>query len=173
MLLVSPKQNVMSSRMMRKDDPRSAVEKVRTKNEYRDRQLRRIALLSSAGLADFIPITLYQLGVIRHLPDPPGKIFNSDKINGSREAQIAGIPDGVVSLVLYSATTALVAAALADKMKPELARVLIGGVLAGQAAGAAYYLYNMVKVQRKICPYCVTGALVNFLALVPLRKLFK
>ena len=159
--------------MLQKNDSLSAVGNVRTKNDYRDRQLRRIALLSSIGLADFIPITLYQLGVIRHLPDPPGKIFDSDKINSSREAQVAGIPDGVVSLVLYSATTALAAAALADRIKPELARALIAGVLAGQAAGAAYYLVNMVKVQRRICPYCVTGALVNFLALVPLRKLFK
>jgi hypothetical protein len=159
--------------MMYQKETRSAVNKVRVTNTYHDRQLRRIALLSCIGLADFIPISLYQLGVIRHLPDPPGRIFDSDGINASKDAQIAGIPDGVVSLLMYSVATALAGAALANVLKPKTARVLIGGVLVGQAAGAGYYLYNMATVQRKVCPYCVGGALVNFLTLIPLRKLFK
>ena len=159
--------------MIHQDESQSAVENVRRETDHNSRQLRRIVLYSSIGLADFIPISLYQLGVIRHLPDPPGKIFASDKINGSKDAQIAGVPDGVVSLLMYSATIALAGGALARIVKPELARILLGGVLIGQAAGAGYYLYNMATVQRKICPYCVAGALMNFLALVPLRKLFR
>ena len=151
---------------------RSAVENVRNESDFHARQLRRIALLSTIGLADFIPISLYQLGVIRHLPDPPGKVFDSDKINRSKEAQIGGIPDGVVSLLMYSTTIVLVGGAMARVIKPGLARTLIGGVLIGQAAGGGYYLFNMATVQRKVCTYCVAGALLNFLALIPLRRLF-
>lgn len=158
---------------MRHKETPSAVDKARLRNSYRDQQLRRIAVLSSVGLADFIPISLYQLGVIRHLPDPPGRIFDSDRINSSKDAQIAGIPDGVVSLLTYSATVSVAGVALANRIKPGLARLLLGGLLVGQAAGAGYYLFNMATVQRKVCPYCVTGALINFLALIPLRNLFK
>lgn len=158
---------------MSQKEIQSAVEKARLTSNYRSRQLRHIALLSSVGLADFIPISLYQLGVIRHLPDPPGSLFDSDKINSSKDAQIAGIPDGVVSLVAYSATVALAGVALANRIKPGSARLLLCGILIGQAAGAGYYLFNMAAVQRKVCPYCITGALVNFLGLIPLRNLFK
>lgn len=151
----------------------SVVERVRSLDSHRDQQLRRIALLSTIGLVDFIPISLYQLGVIRHLPDPPGKIFDSDKVNGSKDAQIAGVPDGVVSLCMYGATAALAGAAMANVIPARTSRLLLGGALLGQAAGAAYYLFNMATVQRRICPYCITGAVVNLLALIPLRKLFR
>lgn len=151
----------------------SAVEQVRANRGSDDKHLRNIALLSSIGLADFIPISLYQLGVIRHLPDPPGSVFNSDKVNRSEEAQIAGIPDGVVSLLMYGATMVITGATLARVLPKGISRWLLGGLLFGQAAGGAYYLTNMVTVQKKICPYCVTGALINFASLVPLTRFLK
>lgn len=50
---------------------------------------------------------------------------------------------------------------------------LVAANCLGQAAGGAYCLYNMASRQKKICPYCVAGALINFTTLVPLYKLFK
>lgn len=151
----------------------SPVSKIRKRSDKAAEERRKIALLSGIGLLDFVPISLYQLGIIRHLPDLPGDIFDSDYVNASKEAQVAGVPDGPVSLLMYAANLVLVAEALKQKKKRNVFDYLIAGNTLGQAAGGAYYLYNMATKQKKICPYCVAGALINFATLVPLYKLFR
>jgi uncharacterized membrane protein len=150
----------------------SPVQKVRKRSGRSAEHRRNIALLSAIGLLDFIPISLYQLGLIRHLPDLPGKLFDSDYVNASEEAQVAGVPDGPLSLVMYAANLVLVAETLKKKKKRNVFDYFLAGNTLGQAAGGAYYLYNMATKQKKICPYCVTGALINFATLVPLYRLF-
>ncbi len=149
----------------------SPVQKIRNRFGRAGGNRRDIALLSAAGIAGFVPVSLYQLGIIRHLPDFPGDLFDSDYVNASEEAQIAGVPDGPVSLLLYAANLVLVSEAL-KKKKRSMFDYLIAANSLGQAAGGAYYLYNMATKQKKICVYCVAGALVNFATLIPLCKLF-
>ena len=150
----------------------SPVQKVRKRSSPAAENRRNIGLLSAIGLIDFVPISLYQLGVIRHLPDFPGDLFDSDYVNASREAQVAGIPDGPVSLLMYAANLVLAGEALKKKKKRNVFDYLLAANSIGQAAGGAYYLYNMATEQKKICPYCVAGALINFATLVPVYKLF-
>lgn len=150
---------------------KSPVQKIRRRSGHATENKRNIALLSAAGLLTFVPISLYQLGVIRHLPDLPGDLFDSDYVNASKEAQVAGVPDGPVSLLMYAASLVLVSGALRKK-KRNVFDYLIAGNLLGQAAGGGYYLYNMATEQKKVCAYCVAGALINFATLVPLLKLF-
>lgn len=150
----------------------SPVKKIKKKSNGTTENRRNIALLSAAGLIDFVPISLYQLGIIRHLPDIPAKLFDSDYVNASKDAQVMGIPDGPVSLLMYAANLVLVAGAVKKKER-NWVDYLIAGNAMGQAAGGVYYLYDMIVKQKKICPYCVTGALINFAALIPLYKLFK
>ena len=150
----------------------SPVRKIRKRFGRTTENRRNIALLSAIGLLDFVPISLYQLGVIRHLPDLPGSIFDSDYVNASKEAQVAGLPDGPVSLMMYAANLVLISGAIKKKKKRNVFDYLIAGNSLGQAAGGAYYLYNMATEQKKICPYCVAGALINFASLVPLYRLF-
>lgn len=157
--------------MQKKED--TPVKKIRARKGEAADNRRKIALLSAIGLLDFVPISLYQLGIIRHLPDFPGELFDSDYVNASDEAQVAGLPDGPVSLLMYAANLVLVAGALKKKKKRNVFDYLIAGNSLGQAAGGAYYLYNMATEQKKICPYCVAGALINFASLVPLYRLFK
>lgn len=150
----------------------SPVQKIRKRSNARAENRRNIGLLSAIGLLDFVPISLYQLGIIRHLPDLPGKIFNSDYVNASKEAQIMGMPDGPVSLLMYAANMVLVSGALKRKKKRNMFDYLIAGNALGQAAGGAYYLYTMAAKEKRVCVYCVTGALINFATLVPLYRLF-
>ena len=132
---------------------------------------RKIAALSALGLLDFSLISLYQLGVIKRLPDLPFKIFDSNKVNASKNAQVMGLPDGTVSLTLYAANMVLAAGALKAKKRGNTFDWLLGAATLGQAAGGAYYLYKMAAVEKKVCLYCVTGALLNFATLAPLGKL--
>ncbi|HEY2028108.1 MAG TPA: vitamin K epoxide reductase family protein [Myxococcales bacterium] len=143
-----------------------------------ERSLRRrrwIAGLCAVGLADFAIIALHQTGVIRHLPDPPGRLFNSDKVTTSARAFATGVPDGMLGAFL-SATTMLLATA-ARTRNPERRRVfnwlLAGAAIAG-AAGALDGLRDTISKQRKACVYCLAGAAINLsvlpLALKELRR---
>lgn len=134
---------------------------------------RDIATLAALGLLDFSLISLFQMGRIKVLPDPPGELFDTHKVNTSKEAVLLGMPDGVISLGGYAATMFLAMAATRFKKQSRVLDVALGGVLLGQAAGGAYYLASMAKVQKKVCVYCLAGAVINFAALLPLGRLFK
>ena len=149
----------------------SPVQQVRQADTTADDYRRHIAVLSAAGLIDFTVISLYQLGIIDKLPDLPGKVFDSNSVNASKDAQVMGLPDGPVSLTLYAANLLLAAGALKQKKRGNIFDWLLAGSAIGQAAGGAYYLYNMATVQKKVCVYCVAGALINFATLSPLAKL--
>lgn len=137
--------------------------------EYR----RDIAALAAFGLLDFSLISLFQMGKIKQLPDLPGKVFDTHKVNTAKDAVLLGLPDGVISLGGYAATMFLAMAAMRYKKQSRLLDVALGGVVIGQAAGAAQYMVNMTTVQKKACIYCIAGAVINFAALVPLARLFK
>lgn len=134
---------------------------------------RQIAALASAGLVDFSFISLYQMGYIRHMPDVPGKVFDSDKVNASQDAVLLGIPDAPISLFMYAATVLLATAASRKSKYSKYFDLLMGGIVLGQAAGGAHYLYKMAAIQKKVCLYCVTGAMLNFIAVKPLLDLYR
>lgn len=150
----------------------SVVEDIRNTEGKETQYRQQIATLSAAGMLDFSVISLYQLGIINKLPDIPGDVFDSNKVNASEDAQILGLPDGPVSLAMYAVNLVLAAGAIKEKKKGNIFDYLLAASALGQAAGGAYYLYNMAAVQKKVCIYCVTGALLNFATLVPLAKLF-
>jgi uncharacterized membrane protein len=129
---------------------------------------RRIGLLAAAGAVDFALISLYQFGIVRHLPDPPGRIFDSDRVNASRKAYALGVPDGALGLGLYALTLILSTAggSRASGRHPVF-DVLLGGAVAAGVIGAGQYLYDMVRNQARACPYCLTGAAAHF-AMAPL-----
>jgi uncharacterized membrane protein len=57
-----------------------------------------------SALATLVPVTLYQVGALSSLPDPPSPIFDSESITTSRAANPLGIPDGVLGLASFGTT---------------------------------------------------------------------
>ncbi len=142
---------------------------------------RKIICLSAIGLVDFSIISLYQTGVIKSLPDLPFEIFDSNKVNASKSAYRFGAPDGPISATVYGLTMVLASAGGGEHAgRKPVFDVLLGGAVAGNAAGAIFYLYDMTFKQKKICLYCVTGAAINIasaIIIIPtvlksLKKLF-
>lgn len=122
------------------------------------RRRRYIALLSAVGLAAFVPIVLRQVGLIRHLPDPPLRSFNSDKINLSDSAFRIGIPDGALGLIGYATTAALAVAGSADRAERQpLLPVAAGAKAALEAVVASWYFYQMPAKEKAWCGYCLVG----------------
>lgn len=146
----------------------TAIRNVLRNDHSEDLEIRRKVIgLSALGLLDFSIISLYQTGVIRRLPDLPYKLFDSNKINASESAYQFGVPDGPVSAAAYALTMVLAAAGGSEKAERTPAfDVGMGAVVAGNTAGALYYLYDMLFKQKKICLYCVTGAAINIASAV-------
>jgi len=152
---------------------KNEIKKIR-KDKSTDAENRRsIAAMAAAGLADFSLISLLQLGYFKNLPDIPGKVFNTKKVNTSKDAVMLGMPDGVISLGAYAATMLLATAGTRFKKRSRLFDLALGGIVLGQAIGAVQYLYKMAFVQKKICIYCVTGAAINLSSLKPAYHLIK
>ncbi|HEV7333620.1 MAG TPA: vitamin K epoxide reductase family protein [Flavisolibacter sp.] len=123
---------------------------------------RRLTLLSAIGLVDFSIISLYQTGVIKRLPDIPHPLFDSNKVNAAEDAYMMGAPDGPISAVVYALTMVLASAGGSEKTgRSPVWDAVLGAAVAGNAAGALYYLQNMIFRQKKICLYCVAGAAIN------------
>jgi uncharacterized membrane protein len=135
---------------------------------------KKLMLLSAIGLVDFSIISLYQTGVIRHLPDLPFKVFDSDGVNGAKDAYMMGVPDAPVSALTYAATMVLASAGGTQQSgRKPIADIALGATIGGNAIGAVYYLSNMIFKQKKICVYCVTGAVINIASAVVVAPLFR
>src|SRR5438309_1207482 len=68
---------------------------------------RAIAGLAGFAAADFLLGSLYQLGVVRRLPDVPLRGFDSAAVMSSPAAHPLGIPDAPIALALGAAAVAL------------------------------------------------------------------
>jgi uncharacterized membrane protein len=99
-----------------------------------------------------------QYGAIRHLPDPPIRGFHSDAVLTSRAAYPLGIPDSALAVTGLGAMIAIATAGgSARSGRPRWLDGMLGLGAAGGAAGAAYYLREMIGQQRW-CAYCLVSA---------------
>lgn len=130
-------------------------------------RLRRAVVgVSLVGAASMAIVSLFQTGIIKHLPDPPVQRphFHSDKVNSSTEAFGYGMPDGPIALTTHGVNTMLAAAGPPGRYRDRPWIPILATAFAGaQAAVAAKYLfYTMPKVDKAWCPYCITDALMHF-----------
>ena len=127
---------------------------------------RAIVGVSLVGIGAMAIVSLLQTGIVKHLPDPPVEKpnFDSDKVNSTKEAYSYSMPDGLLTIAAHLASLAIAAAGPPDRYKDRPWLPLLATALAlPQAAIAAKYLfYQMPKVDKAWCPYCVTDALVHF-----------
>jgi uncharacterized membrane protein len=124
------------------------------------RRRRAITWLGALALIDSAVMTLFQMGAIPHLPDPPG--FDSDRVVGSRAAYFLHAPDAPINALSTSVT--LVLAGL-EPRRPMFDALLRASVVAN-AAGALIYLGDVIFRKKRACAYCIPAALFS-LAMVP------
>lgn len=134
---------------------------------------RGLVVTSFVAAACMMLIGLYQMGLIRHLPEPPFRFFNADKVDAAPEAynrMSLPMPDAFLGLVSYAVTAALVSLGGADRFErsPWLwiplalgLKVLIDAFQAGKLSWEQWALH------RAFCFWCLVAALATFVA-VPL-----
>ena len=144
-------------------DPRQLRRELQ-EGDSRDLRLRRAVIgLSVAGMASMAMVSLFQTGVIQHLPDPPLGRFDSDKVNSSETAYHWGVPDGTVSMASHAANVVLAAIGGEERIRRQPWVPLMAAIsAAAQAVVAAKYLFHEMPVkQKRWCGYCIVDALAH------------
>lgn len=123
---------------------------------------RKIIGLSLLGMAAMSAVSLFQTGIVKHLPDPPIEGFDSDKVNSSDTAYGLGIPDGTLSLASLAVNIPIAAFGGEDRAEETpLVPIAAAGKAVIEAAVAGWYFYQMPTKEKAWCGYCIIGALTN------------
>lgn len=135
--------------------------------ELLDRR-RRIAGLSLASIGALGAVAAYQNGLIRHLPEPPVRLFDADGVDASGEAyQQLKTPDA--GLGIASAAVTLVLAGMGNRHRARerpWVPLALAVKVALDAAGGVYLTAEQVTKHRRLCGWCLTAA-AFYLAMVP------
>jgi uncharacterized membrane protein len=127
------------------------------------RRRRGIVALSLIGMASMAAVTLYQMGLIRHLPDPPLPGFDSYQVNASYTAYQYGVPDGTLTLAGHATNVVLTAyGGIHRATEQPWISIATSGKAGVEAAVAAKYLFHqMPVVEKKWCGYCIVDTLMH------------
>ncbi|MGH9395494.1 MAG: vitamin K epoxide reductase family protein [Terriglobia bacterium] len=123
--------------------------------------------LSLISIASMGVIALYQMGILKHVPEPPSPGLDADKVNGSAQAYTyLSTPDAVLGLGSYAATLSLAAMGPADRAEKTpwvpvalAAKVGLDAILAGKLT------VDQWTKHRAFCLWCLLSAGSTFLAL--------
>lgn len=130
---------------------------------------RAVVALSNVGALAGIIVSLYQTGVIRHLPDLPAELWNADRVDASDYAyKRVQTPDALMMTVSYGVTAWLAGAGGKDRAEahPWLP-VALGVKVLNDAAFALRLGQEEWAENKALCWYCQSATLAS-LASVPL-----
>ncbi|HEX5473599.1 MAG TPA: vitamin K epoxide reductase family protein [Vicinamibacterales bacterium] len=126
---------------------------------------RTIAELSIAAMGSLAVVALYQIGALPHLPDPPGSLFDSERIVCSPEATaLLSTPDALLGLGSYAATAVL--AQIGDARRPRWLSIALGGKVAFDVYQASTRSVRQWRNHRALCSWCLVPAVATA-AMVP------
>ena len=128
---------------------------------------RGIFALSMAGIGIAQIVSLYQVGIIKHLPDPPLDVIDSNKVNASDYAyKRLQTPDGVLMILTYALTAWLAASGGKDRAQTLPAVPLLMGV---KALGDVLTNLELAREEwndnKKLCAYCQGASVLSIIIL--------
>lgn len=124
--------------------------------------------LSLAGVAAGIAVTLYQSGIIKHLPDPPLPLFDSDRVDASDYAYSRlNSPDAPLMIASYGVTTLLATMGGKNRVaEMPLASIAMFGKILADLAVTIELSREEWKEQRAFCSYCQAATLFSLASAV-------
>ncbi len=138
----------------------------RGQDAFLDRR-RRVAGLTLGGMASLGLVAAYQFGLIRSLPEPPGRVFDADKVDASGEAyQYLKAPDATLGLANAALTLILAGMGAADRRRrARWIPLVLALKLAGDSLFAGYLTVEQVSKHRRLCLWCLVAAATSTSAL--------
>ena len=122
--------------------------------------------LSLVGAAMGQVVSLYQTGIIQHLPDPPLRLFNSDKVDASDYAyRRFRTPDALMMVTNYGVTAWLAGAGGKDRARETPLLPLAMGLKTLIDSITALELGREEWNENKaLCAYCQVATLCSLLS---------
>jgi uncharacterized membrane protein len=135
-------------------------------NEYLDRR-RKVVVLSLTAIGSLGLITLYQMGLIKRLPEPALPYFDAEKVDAAPEAYaLLAMPDGVLGIGSYAATLGLAAMGGAERITKQPWIPLALAVKVGfDTLQAIRLTWNQWTKQRAFCIWCLVTSIATFATL--------
>lgn len=129
-------------------------------------QRRWVAGLGLTAMAALGPVALYQLGIIKTVPELPLPFLRADDVDATGAAyRLFGTPDSALGLASYAATVALAGMGPPDRAdsQPWLALLMVAKVGLDAVSGG-YLLAEQLTAHRKLCGWCTAASLLSFAA---------
>lgn len=132
-------------------------------------QRRGTVTLGLVAVGSMSLITLYQMGIIKHLPELPLSILDADKVDASPEAYSRlSTPDGMLGIGNYAITMGLAAMGGADRaQKQPWIPLALAGKVAFDAAQGIRLFFDQKTKYNAFCSWCLLTAGTT-LATIPL-----
>jgi Vitamin K epoxide reductase family len=132
-------------------------------------QRRGIVVLSLAATGSMSLISLYQMGIIPHLPEPPLPMLDSDKVDASAEAYSRfSTPDGILGVGNYVMTAGLAAMGGQDRAKKQPWLPLALAIKVGfDTSQGVRLFFDQKNKYGSFCFWCLLAAGTT-LATIPL-----
>ena len=150
-------------------EPKQLSEELRQgKNPHMSRR-RAIIGLSMLGGSMGQLVTLYQTGIVNHLPDPPGQqIFDADRVDASNYAYSRfNSPDGPIMIVTYALTAWLAAAGGLDRARRNpLLPIAMGVKLVLDGVVSAELAREEWSENKAFCEYCQVATVCSVASIV-------
>lgn len=133
------------------------------------RRRRGVAALCISAMGALGVVALYQVGLLRHLPELPIKSFDSGKIAGSDSAYaLLETPDAVLGIASYAVTLGLACVGGNDRAQHRPLLPLALGVKVGfDVFQAGIHSVRQWTRHRAFCSWCLVAATASF-AMLPL-----
>ena len=147
--------------------PKQLSRQLREDEDHSLNRRRGIVACGLAAAGAMGVIALYQIGIIKHLPDPPLPGFDADKVDASEEAySYFQTPDAFIGLGSYAATMGLAAMGAKNRAetRPWLPLALLAKTTADAAQAAKLTIDQWTK-HKAFCFWCLLAAAATFAAL--------
>jgi uncharacterized membrane protein len=138
------------------------------KNPHMSRR-RAIIGLSMLGGSMGQLVTLYQTGIVSHLPDPPGQeIFDADRVDASNYAYNKfNSPDGPIMVANYAITAWLAAAGGLDRARRNpLLPIAMGVKLVLDGVTNVELAREEWSENKAFCEYCQVATVCSIASIV-------
>ena len=132
-------------------------------------QRRGTVALGLVAVGSMSLITLYQMGILKHLPELPLPMLDADRVDASAEAYSRlSTPDGMLGMGNYAVTMGLAAMGGADRAQkqPWIPLALAGKVAFDTSQGIRLFFDQKTKY-HVFCSWCLLSAATT-LATIPL-----
>lgn len=130
---------------------------------------RRVVGLSLVAAAAMGVVSLYQMGLVRKVPEPPFGPFDGAKVSGSAQGYaVLEMPDAPLALLSYATTLTLAAMGGADRSRRmPLVPLALAGKVAVDALVSAKLSADQATRYKAACLWCLSASAATW-AMVPL-----